>query len=61
LKQIRSELKAQQRQRFWLTLTVIAALGGTLTLVFESNVLLGGSLLAAGAVAAWFGRPNGST
>ena len=60
LKQIRSELKAQQRQRFWLALTVTAALGGVLTLVLEGNVLLGGSLLAAGAVAAWFGRPNGS-
>jgi ubiquinone biosynthesis protein len=61
LQQIRSELKAQQRQRFWLTLTVIAALGGALTLVLEDNVLLGGSLLAAGAVAAWLGRPNGSS
>ncbi len=61
LRQIRSELKAQQRQRFWLTLTVIAALGGALTLVLEDNVLLGGSLLAAGAAAAWLGRPNGSS
>jgi ubiquinone biosynthesis protein len=60
LKQIRSELKAQQRQRFWLTLTAIATLGGALTLMLEGNVLLGGSLLAAGAVGAWFGRPNGS-
>jgi ubiquinone biosynthesis protein len=60
LKQIRSELKAQQRQRFWLTLTAIATLGGALTLMLEGNVLLGGSLLAAGAVAAFFGRPNGS-
>jgi ubiquinone biosynthesis protein len=60
LKQIRSELKAQQRQRFWLTLTAIATLGGALTLMLEGNVLLGGSLLAAGAVAVFFGRPNGS-
>jgi ubiquinone biosynthesis protein len=59
LKQIRSELEAQRRQRFWLALTAIAALGGILTLVLEGDVLLGSLLLAAGAVTAFAGRPNG--
>jgi ubiquinone biosynthesis protein len=59
LKQIRNELKAQRRQRFWLVLAATGALGGVITLALEGNVLLGSALLAGGAVAAFIGRPSG--
>jgi ubiquinone biosynthesis protein len=58
LRQIRNELKAQRRQRFWLALAAIGALGGVLTLALEGNTLLGSCLLATGVVTAFIGRPN---
>ncbi len=57
LKQIREQLREQQKQRFWLVISATAALSGTLVLVFGSGTFLGWALIAAAAAAAIGGRP----
>ena len=57
LEKMRVQLKEQRRQRFWLTGAATATLAASLTLTLGSLPVLGWSLLAAGLVAAYFGRP----
>lgn len=57
LKQIREQLREQQKQRFWLVISATAALSGTLVLVLGSGTFLGWALIAAAAAAAIGGRP----
>lgn len=58
LKEISRELKAQRWQRFWLTVTATGVVSGTLILALGGSTMLGGALLAAGAIAAFAGRPG---
>ena len=51
LRQIREQLKAQQEQRFRLSVGITAVLAGTLVLALSSPPWLGWSLVAAGVVA----------
>ena len=58
LREISRELKAQRWQRFWLTVTATGVVSGTLILALGGSTILGGALLAAGAIAAFAGRPG---
>ena len=58
MQKIRDELAAQQQQRFWLMLAGIGIVVGSLVIGLDGSAWLGGVLIAAGAIAAWFGRPQ---
>ena len=58
LDDIKRQLDEQQRQRFRLTLGGSALISGTLVLTLGSIPVLGWSLLAAGVVAIFAGRPT---
>ena len=57
LKQIREQLRDQQKQRYWLAIGATAALSGTLVLTLGSAAVLGWTLIAVGIAAAIAGRP----
>ena len=57
LREIRKQLDAQRRQRYWLTATAICIVSGTLVLTLGTLPWLGGSLLGLGGIAAWNARP----
>ena len=57
LKQIREQLRDQQKQRYLLALGATAALSGTLVLTLGSAAVLGWALIAVGVAAAIGGRP----
>ncbi len=57
LDEIREQLKAQQRQRFVLTIGGSALVSGTLVLTLGSSVFVGWSLVVAGALISLAGRP----
>jgi len=57
LDEIRHQLDAQRRQRYWLTLAATCAAAGTFVTVAGGLLWLGWGLLGAGAVAAWAARP----
>jgi ubiquinone biosynthesis protein len=57
LKQIREQLRDQQKQRYLLALGATAALSGTLVLTLGSTAVLGWALIAVGVAAAIGGRP----
>jgi ubiquinone biosynthesis protein len=59
LKEIRDQLKRQQKQRYWLATGVAALVSGTLVLVLGSFTTLGWVLLAGGALSVIAGRPRG--
>jgi len=54
---IREQLQRQQRQRFWLASGSTAVISGTVILVVSPVMWLGWTLLAAGLVAIFAGRP----
>ena len=58
LEEISHQLKAQQWQRFWLTLAATGVISGTLILALDGSTVLGSALIAAGAIAAFAGRPS---
>ncbi len=58
LKRIEQQLAAQQRQRFVLIAGGTAAVCGSMLLALETSIWLGGSLLAAAALAFFIGRPR---
>ena len=55
---IREELAGQRRQRYWLFVGMTGIITGTLVLTLEGNIWLGGTLLAAGVLGLFAGRPN---
>ena len=55
---IREELAGQRRQRYWLFVGMTGIITGTLVLMLEGNIWLGGTLLAAGVLGMFTGRPN---
>ena len=55
---IREELAGQRRQRYWLFVGMTGIVTGTLVLMLEGNIWLGGTLLAAGVLGMFTGRPN---
>ena len=57
LKQIREQLRDQQKHRYLLALGATAALSGTLVLTLGSAAVLGWALIAVGVAAAIGGRP----
>jgi ubiquinone biosynthesis protein len=57
LRDIRKQLDAQRRQRYWLTTAATAIIAGTLTLSLGPLPWLGWALLGGGSVAAWIARP----
>ena len=57
LKQIREQLRDQQKQRYLLATGATAVLTGTLVLTLGSAMALGWVLIGAGAVAIFGGRP----
>ncbi len=57
LRQIREQLRDQQKQRYLLALGATAALSGTLVLTLGSAAVLGWALIAVGVAAAIGGRP----
>ncbi|RLA32624.1 MAG: ubiquinone biosynthesis regulatory protein kinase UbiB [Gammaproteobacteria bacterium] len=57
LKQIREQLRDQQKQRYLLATGATAVLTGTLLLTLGSATVLGWALIGAGAVAIFAGRP----
>ena len=57
LKQIREQLRDQQKQRYLLALGATAALSGTLVLTLGVSAVLGWALIAVGVAAAIGGRP----
>ncbi|RLA26590.1 MAG: ubiquinone biosynthesis regulatory protein kinase UbiB [Gammaproteobacteria bacterium] len=57
LKQIREQLRDQQKQRYLLALGATAALSGTLVLTLGSAAVVGWALIAVGVAAAIGGRP----
>ncbi|MDJ0918304.1 MAG: ubiquinone biosynthesis regulatory protein kinase UbiB [Woeseiaceae bacterium] len=59
MRKMRLELAAQQQQRFWLMIAAVGIAVGSLIIGLDGNSWLGGTLIAAGALAAWFGRPQG--
>ena len=59
MQKIRDELAAQQQQRFWLMLAGTGIVVGSLVIGLDGSAWLGGALIAAGALAAWLGRPQG--
>ncbi|MEM1174052.1 MAG: ubiquinone biosynthesis regulatory protein kinase UbiB [Pseudomonadota bacterium] len=58
IKDIRSELAGQRRQRFWLVMAATGILSASLVFALGANSLLAGGLLGFGVIAAWFGRPG---
>lgn len=57
LSQIRDQLSAQHRQRYWLTAATVSILAGTLVLTLAALPILGWSLLAAGGISVIAARP----
>jgi ubiquinone biosynthesis protein len=57
LREIQKQLAEQRRQRYWLAVAATAAIAGTLVLTLGTLPWLGGSLLAAAALAAIAARP----
>ena len=57
LGEIQKQLAEQRRQRYWLAVAATAAIAGTLVLTLGTLPWLGGSLLAAAAIAAIAARP----
>lgn len=57
LKQIREQLRDQQKQRYLLATGATAVLTGALVLTLGSATVLGWALIGAGAVAIFAGRP----
>jgi ubiquinone biosynthesis protein len=57
LKQIRQQLREQQKQRYWLAIGATAALSGTLVLTLGSAAIPGWALVVAGAAAIVSSRP----
>lgn len=57
LGEIRAQLDAQRRQRYWLAVAMTTVVSGTLVLVLGGTPMLGWALLGAGAVAALVARP----
>jgi len=55
---IREQLQKQQRQRYLLAGSGTAIIAGTLVLTLEAAAWLGWTLVAAGALAAFVGRPR---
>lgn len=53
---IREQLKSQQKQQFALTIGATALISGTIVLTLGSSVVIGWSLIAAGALISIFGR-----
>jgi ubiquinone biosynthesis protein len=58
LKAIHEQLDKQRRQRYWLAATATGIVSGTLVMTLGSIPWFGWTLLAAGVVAAWAGRPT---
>ncbi|MDJ0758273.1 MAG: ubiquinone biosynthesis regulatory protein kinase UbiB [Woeseiaceae bacterium] len=58
MQKLRMELAAQQQQRFWLMIAAVGVGVGSLVIGLEGNAWLGGTLIIAGALAGWFGRPQ---
>jgi ubiquinone biosynthesis protein len=56
LREIRDELRAQRKQRYWLACGMTAVISGTLLLGLESITWLGWTLVIAGLIAAIGGR-----
>ncbi len=57
LEEIHAQLKAQQRQRYWLTAAVTAVVTGAIVMTLGSIPELAWGLLASGALAAYAARP----
>jgi ubiquinone biosynthesis protein len=57
LRQIREQLRDQQKQRYWLATGATAVLSGTLVLTLGSAAVLGWALISVGIAAAIAGRP----
>lgn len=57
LETMQQQLQQQRQQRFWLAAAATALLGGTVLLGLGIAAPVGASLLAAGAIAAYLGRP----
>jgi len=57
LKEIREQLAAQQRQRFWLTAAATAVVSATLLMTLGAMPALAWGLFAVGAIAAYAARP----
>jgi ubiquinone biosynthesis protein len=58
LGEIREQLKAQQKQRFSLTIAASALISGTLVLTLGSADIIGWLLVAGGALITFIGRPR---
>jgi ubiquinone biosynthesis protein len=58
LEDIRKQLKAQQKQRYFLATGATAFVSGVLILTFGSTGWLGWTLIGAGVLAAFAGRPQ---
>jgi len=58
LQEIRDQLKAQQQQRFTLTVAVSALISGVLVLALTGATWIGWILIAAGAAATAVSRPK---
>jgi ubiquinone biosynthesis protein len=58
LDDIREQLKAQQKQRFSLTIAASALISGSLVLTLGSSDIIGWLLVAGGALIAFIGRPR---
>lgn len=59
LQQIREQLKRQQKQRYWLAVGATGIMTGTLILSFGFIPLLAWSMIVAGVLAIFAGRPRG--
>jgi hypothetical protein len=57
LKQIRTQLDEQRKQRYWLTLAATGVITGALVLTLGSVPWLGWTMLGAGAIAGLAARP----
>ena len=57
LKQIRTQLDEQRKQRYWLTAAATSVVAGTLVLTLGSLPVLGWALFGVGAGAAWIAKP----
>jgi ubiquinone biosynthesis protein len=58
LDEIKRQLVAQEKQRFALMLGASAFVSGTLVLTLTMSVIVGWSLIAAGAILSYVGRPK---
>ena len=57
MREIREQLAAQRRERYWLTIAATAVICGALVMVLGTTPLFAWSLLGAGAVAGLIARP----